>query len=533
MSQSSDTLITSTLSSETLTPTKAPFDEDTFFTDWVTPGLVMGLIVALLFMALVMVGISWLASIQTPKNLPSTKQKKNQRWALQRAAAGRVSVGSRYGARKGTLPYRLFSSRSENQSDSQRSKAKPGTNGWYWIPVGAGIAYIGFQRLYHIEQDLSKEKQRTVSGVTVPGPWQLYVLSALPLKAMSRLFGSFNEIEIPYALRKPLLHIYAWIFGCNLSEMKDPDLSHYPNLAKFFYRELRDDARPIDMREEAVVVSPSDGKVLHFGVVEQREVEQVKGLTYSLDAFFGKADDPAQAIKAASQALENEPGTIGDSTLADATQSHAHNAAADDDFAVVNGIPYTLDTMIGSADALKPAAQSLGSHLRDHERLYFCVIYLAPGDYHRFHSPANWIVESRRHFAGELYSVSPYIARTIQNLFVLNERVALLGRWKHGFMSMTAVGATNVGSVVVNFDKSLRTNLKEKSLLPGEFSQLSYKMLSPKLAGLPLTKGQEVGGFRLGSTIVLVFSAPQSFKFCVEPEQTVRMGESLGFIGMT
>ncbi|KAJ1741315.1 hypothetical protein LPJ78_003891 [Coemansia sp. RSA 989] len=78
MSQSSDTLITSTLSSETLTPTKAPFDEDTFFTDWVTPGLVMGLIVALLFMALVMVGISWLASIQTPKNLPSTKQKKNQ-----------------------------------------------------------------------------------------------------------------------------------------------------------------------------------------------------------------------------------------------------------------------------------------------------------------------------------------------------------------------------------------------------------------------------------------------------------------------
>ncbi|KAJ2851304.1 hypothetical protein IWW36_001201 [Coemansia brasiliensis] len=78
MSQSSDTLIISTLSSETLTPTKIPFDEDTFFTDWVTPGLVMGLIVALLFVALVMVGISWLASIQTPKNLPSTKQKKNQ-----------------------------------------------------------------------------------------------------------------------------------------------------------------------------------------------------------------------------------------------------------------------------------------------------------------------------------------------------------------------------------------------------------------------------------------------------------------------
>ncbi|KAJ2360223.1 phosphatidylserine decarboxylase 1 [Coemansia sp. RSA 2611] len=303
--------------------------------------------------------------------------------------------------------------------------------------------------------------------------------------------------------------------------MKDPDLTHYPNLATFFYRELRGDARPVDLHPTAAVVSPSDGKVLHFGVVEQREVEQVKGLTYSLDAFFGKADDPSV-----------EAGIAG-STMADATMSHSHNAAAEDEFAVVNGIPYTLDSMIGSTGTLEPAVQSLGRQLRDHERLYFCVIYLAPGDYHRFHSPANWVVESRRHFAGELYSVSPYIARTIQNLFVLNERVALLGRWKHGFMSMTAVGATNVGSVVINFDKELRTNLRERSLLPGEFTQLSYKALSSKLHGVPLSKGQEVGGFRLGSTVVLVFSAPHTFQFNVAPDQTVKMGEALGHIPIT
>ncbi|KAJ2156789.1 hypothetical protein GGF46_004952 [Coemansia sp. RSA 552] len=58
---------------------KAPVGDDTFFSDWVTPGLVMGLIVTFLFIVLVMVGVSWLASIQTPKNLPSTtKQKKFQ-----------------------------------------------------------------------------------------------------------------------------------------------------------------------------------------------------------------------------------------------------------------------------------------------------------------------------------------------------------------------------------------------------------------------------------------------------------------------
>jgi phosphatidylserine decarboxylase len=53
---------------------------------------------------------------------------------------------------------------------------------------------------------------------------------------------------------------------------------------------------------------------------------------------------------------------------------------------------------------------------------------------------------------GELFSVSPYIAKRLHNLFVLNERVALLGRWKHGFFSMIPVGATNVGSIKVNFD---------------------------------------------------------------------------------
>ncbi|KAJ2156790.1 phosphatidylserine decarboxylase 1 [Coemansia sp. RSA 552] len=421
----------------------------------------------------------------------------------------------------GRLAARCYSSRTDSGQQTGAEDAKgersQSSTGWYWIPAGVGLAYIAAQRLYHIRSDLSKEQQ-PVEGVAVRGPWQLYVLSALPLKAMSRLFGSFNEIEIPLALRKPLLHVYAWVFGCNLGEMKDPDLRHYPNLATFFYRQLREDVRPVDSRDEAAVVSPSDGRVLHFGVVEQRQVEQVKGLTYSLDAFFGRRDEDAQGEG------------ISGATLADASQSQSHNAAADDEFAVVNGIPYTLDTMIGATDALPPAARSLGSQLRDHERLYFCVIYLAPGDYHRFHSPANWVVEARRHFAGELYSVSPYIARTIRNLFVLNERVALLGRWKHGFMSMAAVGATNVGSVVVNFDKELRTNLKEKQLQPGDFSQLEYKALSPRLAGVPLRKGQEVGGFRLGSTVVLVFSAPHTFQFDLEPDQPVKMGEALGFI---
>lgn len=54
---------------------------------------------------------------------------------------------------------------------------------------------------------------------------------------------------------------------------------------------------------------------------------------------------------------------------------------------------------------------------------------------------------------GSLMSVNPGVARLVKELFCLNERVALTGKWQHGFFSLTAVGATNVGSIRVYFDK--------------------------------------------------------------------------------
>jgi len=85
---------------------------------------------------------------------------------------------------------------------------------------------------------------------------------------------------------------------------------------------------------------------------------------------------------------------------------------------------------------------------------------LAPGDYHRFHSPTDWTIYSRRHVPGELFSVNPSVARWLQGLFKLNERVVYDGEWKYGFMSMSPVGATNVGSIKVFMDEELTTNMK-------------------------------------------------------------------------
>lgn len=56
-------------------------------------------------------------------------------------------------------------------------------------------------------------------------------------------------------------------------------------------------------------------------------------------------------------------------------------------------------------------------------------------------------------FVGELLSVNPAVARILPDLFSLNERAVYVGQWKHGFFSMTAVGATNVGCIRVYCDE--------------------------------------------------------------------------------
>ncbi len=87
------------------------------------------------------------------------------------------------------------------------------------------------------------------------------------------------------------------------------------------------------------------------------------------------------------------------------------------------------------------------------------VVYLAPGDYHRIHAPAHFSIEHSRHFPGTLFPISPLVARMIPNLFALNERVVLSGQWPHGFFSMTAVGAYNVGSMTFDFDRVIQVRL--------------------------------------------------------------------------
>jgi len=317
-------------------------------------------------------------------------------------------------------------------------------------------------------------------------------------------------------------------------------------------------------------------------MIENGEVEQVKGMTYSLEALLGTEAPETSTSKRKQPKPSQLSVTAGDQDV----------IKADEEFATVNGISYSLPNLFSGSqsqegsptvDASTEPKHSSESEVRADlalgdgssnplpsstskmpKALYYIVVYLAPGDYHRFHSPASWVVEKRRHFAGELYSVSPYLQRTLPGLFTLNERVVLLGRWRWGFFSFTPVGATNVGSIKINFDRELRTNslttdmaadraaeqAAERGELYSGFAEATYGEASKILGGHALRKGEEMGGFQLGSSIVLVFEAPKGhrkgldegwtggtrkggWQWSVQQGQHVKYGEAIGWVEET
>ncbi|XP_033628030.1 phosphatidylserine decarboxylase proenzyme, mitochondrial-like isoform X2 [Asterias rubens] len=352
---------------------------------------------------------------------------------------------------------------------------------WTPIPLGVGFAYICYLQYGHIKK---REKRKQLKGVTpeegLASPWQINVYKALPFRFTSRLWGQVNSLDVPHMLRKPIYGLYARLFNCNVSEALVEDLTWYQNLSDFFRRELKPGVRPVEQTRS--LVSPCDGKVLHFGKVEKGWMEQVKGVTYTLQGFLGPS---------------------------------------------IRGQPHTETT-----SEIPEHDYQTSLSIRPGNSLYQCVIYLAPGDYHRFHSPTDWTINHRRHFPGLLFSVNPGVARWIRGLFNMNERVVLHGEWEHGFFSMTAVGATNVGSIGIYFDEDLRTNVPGR-FKTGEYYDHHYNQSSNNNTkdnapeGVQVVKGEGVGEFNLGSTIVLIFEAPKDFEFSFKPGEKIRLGEGI------
>ena len=124
----------------------------------------------------------------------------------------------------------------------------------------------------------------------------------------------------------------------------------------------------------------------------------------------------------------------------------------------------------------------------------FLNFYLSPKDYHRYHVPFDMRVKKAIHIPGKLYPVNFTWLKKVPELFIENERVVLECYTKdEKLFYMVFVGALNVGKMQFTFDSRIKTNVKSAA------EQL-YMYDDNRL-----NKGDELGRFEMGSTIVMFF----------------------------
>ena len=151
----------------------------------------------------------------------------------------------------------------------------------------------------------------------------------------------------------------------------------------------------------------------------------------------------------------------------------------------------------------------------------FITTYLSPSDYHRVHMPCDATLRKMVYVPGELFSVNPFLAEHVPNLFARNERLICEFETEFGPMVQILVGATVTASMstvwagVVNPPR------------PDEVVEYHYNTEGEGV--IRLSKGEEMGAFRLGSTVINLF--PKG-AVVLEPHlqagEKTRMGEKLG-----
>jgi phosphatidylserine decarboxylase len=170
----------------------------------------------------------------------------------------------------------------------------------------------------------------------------------------------------------------------------------------------------------------------------------------------------------------------------------------------VKGFPYALRELMCENDL---------------EDLYrngrYVTLRLTSGMYHRFHAPHDCVVEQVTYISGDTWNVNPVALRRIEKLFCKNERAVIRTRLSATghVITLVPVAAILVASIRLHF---LDVVLGLKHAGPNRF-----------LCQAPFRKGQEMGWFEHGSTIILF--APDGFELCpsVREGAVIRMGHAL------
>jgi phosphatidylserine decarboxylase len=169
----------------------------------------------------------------------------------------------------------------------------------------------------------------------------------------------------------------------------------------------------------------------------------------------------------------------------------------------VKGSTYSIEALLGSAEDAAPLRR--GVH---------ATLYLSPAMYHRVHSPVDGRVVAWRYVPGRLFPVNGAGVRSVPGLFTRNERVALfLDTEAHGPVAVVLVGAANVGRMSLAF-ADLVTNRGRPGgrTVPAE--------------PVAVRRGDEIGAFNLGSTVVLLLADPGLSPVAAAGD-LVRVGQAL------
>lgn len=164
---------------------------------------------------------------------------------------------------------------------------------------------------------------------------------------------------------------------------------------------------------------------------------------------------------------------------------------------------YTTELLL--ADAKEAAAFQNGD---------FITIYLSPKDYHRVHIPFDGTLDKMIHVPGDLFSVNPFNAKHIPELFARNERVVCYFNTSIGRMAVVFVGATIVRSIATAWAGTVAPN-KNKDISIYEYAARN----------LSFPKGSEIGKFFMGSTVICLFEKDKiDFNKDMQSGQPTRMG---------
>ncbi|MCM2132096.1 archaetidylserine decarboxylase [Larsenimonas sp. GH3-8] len=261
----------------------------------------------------------------------------------------------------------------------------------------------------------------------------------LPHHLISRLAGHLADCSTPW-LKNALIRQFIKTFDVDMREAAHEDPEAYRTFNEFFTRPLKHDARPIG----AGVVSPADGLLSQYGAIDNGDLIQAKGHTYSVQSLLG--------------GNRNEAATYA--------------------------------------------------------RGQFATIYLSPRDYHRVHMPFAGRLVSTRYVPGRIFSVNQATAREVPGLFARNERLVCHFETEAGPMAVVLIGAMIVAGI---------ETVWSGQVTPGAKSPQTTRFDDT----ITLEAGDELGRFKLGSSVVICLPEGVAFHSDVDTGQMLRMGQSL------